>query len=101
PRRFPPIWARAFSRFGRRCKPMSPNAMEACGQAVLPGLYRHFKGNLYRVLLCAQHSETGEMMVVYQALREGGGTWVRPARMWHELVTQDGQVQARFTRIGD
>ncbi|MEG2710701.1 MAG: DUF1653 domain-containing protein [Clostridia bacterium] len=40
-------------------------------------------------------------MVVYQALREGGGTWVRPARMWHELVTQDGQVQARFTRIGD
>ena len=31
-------------------------------------MYRHFKGNLYFVLDIAEHTETGEMMVVYKAL---------------------------------
>ena len=34
---------------------------------VRPGKYRHFKGNEYRVLYTARHSETLEPMVVYQA----------------------------------
>src|SRR5438132_324214 len=33
-----------------------------------PGLYRHYKGNDYRVLGLARHSETLEPLVVYQAL---------------------------------
>ena len=65
---------------------------------VEPGIYRHFKGNLYRVIGMARHSETGEEMVVYQALREGGGLWVRPAAMWNETVDRDRYHGPRFTK---
>lgn len=37
-------------------------------QSILPGMYRHYKGNHYQVLYLAKHSETLEDMVVYQAL---------------------------------
>ena len=62
-----------------------------------PGIYRHFKGNLYRLLFVAKHSETLEPMVVYQALYGESGCWVRPAGMWHETVLRDGQEYQRFT----
>jgi len=37
------------------------------------GIYRHYKGNLYEVLMTAQHSETEEWMVVYRALKRNMG----------------------------
>ncbi len=61
-----------------------------------PGIYRHFKGNLYRLLFVARHSETLEPMVVYQALYGERGFWVRPASMWNERVTRDGKTTPRF-----
>ena len=65
------------------------------------GRYRHFKGNEYQVLYLAKHSETQEIMVVYQALYGEKGIWVRPASMWNETVKRNGSVQKRFTYIGD
>lgn len=65
-----------------------------------PGRYRHFKGNEYELLYLARHSETLEDMVVYRALYGEGGLWVRPARMWNELVERDGVTCPRFTYIG-
>ena len=66
---------------------------------IKPGVYRHFKGNLYRLLHIAKHSESLEPMVVYQALYGEGGIWVRPASMWNDTVERDGIICKRFTYI--
>ena len=66
-----------------------------------PGLYRHFKGNLYRLLYVAKHSETLEPMVVYQALYGEMGIWVRPAAMWNEHVEKDGYSGPRFVWVDE
>ncbi len=68
---------------------------------IRPGVYRHFKGNLYRVLYVARHSETLEEMVVYQALYGERGIWVRPIHMWNEMVERDGQTVSRFSWEGE
>ena len=66
-------------------------------QEILIGkTYRHFKGNLYKVVDIASHSETLEKMVVYKPLKTGD-TWVRPLSMWDEIVDDKGTK--RFTQI--
>ena len=65
------------------------------------GKYRHFNGAEYRVIGVAQHSETMEELVVYQALYDDGTLWVRPAAMWFERLNRDGYEGPRFTRIDD
>ena len=64
-----------------------------------PGLYRHYKGNLYEVLDTVRHSETLEPMTLYRALYGEHGLWVRPAAMFAENVVIDGVQQARFARL--
>ena len=63
------------------------------------GVYRHYKGGMYRVVCLAHHSETLEDMVVYEPLDGKTGFWVRPASMWNETVEKDGKVFQRFTYI--
>ena len=69
--------------------------------ALIPGRYRHFKGNEYRLLYVARHSETLAPMVVYQALYGEMGIWVRPAEMWNEQVEKETYTGPRFIYIGD
>ena len=66
-----------------------------------PGLYRHYKGNHYRVLGLARHSETEEVLVVYDALEGSRGRWVRPAAMFVETVEIGGRRVPRFERVGE
>jgi hypothetical protein len=70
-------------------------------QGPTPGLYRHYKGNEYRVIGLARHSETEEWLVVYQALYGERGLWVRPAAMFEEMVAVAGKNVRRFMRVGD
>lgn len=60
------------------------------------GIYRHYKGNRYKVVGVAKHSETVEEMVVYEALYGEGGLWVRNKEMFLENVTINGETVERF-----
>jgi len=50
-------------------------------------IYKHRKGNLYRVLNIGYNSETEEPMVIYESLKDSR-IWIRP-----EKEFQDGRFQ--------
>ena len=63
---------------------------------VTPGIYKHYKGALYKVVSAVQHSETEEWLVSYQALYGDYGYWVRPLGMFNESVLVGGVQKPRF-----
>ncbi len=63
---------------------------------IIGGIYKHYKGNIYKVIGIAKHSETCEDMVVYQSQKDGQ-IWVRPIFMWNEYVLKADAL--RFTLI--
>ena len=65
------------------------------------GIYKHYRGNLYKVFMTVQHSETEEWMVVYKALYGEEGMWVRPYDMFMEKIVIAGKEVERFAYIGN
>ena len=90
---------RPIAKYKKAMELYSSGQYEEAIAVILPGRYRHFKGNEYEVVGIARHSETEEVMVVYRALYGGRGLWVRNADMWIEDITRDGKKIRRFERI--
>ena len=62
-------------------------------------VYRHYKGNNYKVIAIGKHSETLEELVVYQALYGDNQIWCRPLSMWNEIIDYNGKEVKRFELI--
>ncbi|MDE6687977.1 MAG: DUF1653 domain-containing protein [Lachnospiraceae bacterium] len=75
---------------------MEPKAFE---------IYRHFKGNLYQVMMLAEEEGTGNMLVVYQGLYAPFKVYARPLSNFLERLDPmkyPGAAQVyRFERVTD
>ncbi len=76
-----------------------PPFSESSHRIQLGATYKHYKGELYKVLSIARHSETLQELVVYQALYGEKDTWARPVSMFLEQLLIDGKEIQRFTPI--
>ncbi|MBC2581915.1 DUF1653 domain-containing protein [Clostridium sp. DJ247] len=50
--------------------------------------YRHFKNHWYKIIDIAEHTETGEKLVIYTPLYGNKGTFARPLNMFLEKVPE-------------
>lgn len=72
----------------------------------IPGpqeIYRHFKGGIYQILTLAEHTQSGEKLVIYQAMYGDFKVYARPLAMFMERVDRSEHPEEtqeyRFERI--
>ncbi len=65
-----------------------------------PGIYKHYKGGVYKGLFVARHSENPEEeLVIYKSV-DDGLVWARPVKMFSGEVEKNGDKISRFEYIG-
>ena len=73
------------------------------------GNYKHYKGNMYKVIGLAKHTESEEKLVLYYSL--GGSPdlveeygkipyFVRPYKMFNEKIIYNDRETERFCYVG-
>ncbi|HYF12893.1 MAG TPA: DUF1653 domain-containing protein [Candidatus Paceibacterota bacterium] len=60
------------------------------------GVYKHYKGTLYKVLFIARHSDTEEELVIYQDIEHPEKIWARAPSVFMEDVEINGKTFPRF-----
>ena len=75
--------------------------MSKMREIVKGGIYRHYKGKLYKVITLARHTETKEELVIYEALYGDHRIWARPKQMFLEDVVIKGKKVPRFELVSD
>ena len=61
-------------------------------------IYRHYKGNKYKIIALGRHSESQEEVVIYQNI-DKGDIWVRPKSMWNEVININGKEVMRISLV--
>ena len=66
---------------------------------ILGATYKHYKGNFYKIIAIAKHSETNESLVIYEALYDEHKIWARPIEMWNDIIELNGEKFKRFELV--
>jgi len=68
-------------------------------EEIKPGIYKHYKGNKYKVISVAKNTETEENLVIYQNIEGEKKMWARPQKMFKEFVKIKDKKFPRFELI--
>jgi hypothetical protein len=62
-------------------------------------VYRHYKGNEYKVLCLGHDEETNEELVVYVSMKDPDEIWIRKLDSWRAMIVDGPSWFPRFKHL--